>query len=91
MRVSSAYFLAFCRARDEATGPRIGLTAPRALGNAVARNRIKRRMRETVRQQLWKLAPQWDIVFNPRRSVLEAPMPELLREVDKVFRRCKAS
>jgi ribonuclease P protein component len=91
MRVPTAYFLAFCLRRNEETGPRVGLTAPRALGNAVVRNRIKRRMREAVRQRLWSLGPQWDVVFNPRSSVLDAPMPELLREVDKVFRRCKVS
>ena len=91
MRIRSAYFLAFCLEREEETGPRIGLTVPRALGKAVVRNRIKRRMREAVRHQLSMLGPQWDVVLNPRKSVLEAPMPDLEREVDRVFERCKAS
>ncbi len=67
------------------------MTVPRTLGKAVVRNRIKRRMREAVRHQLSRLGPQWDVVLNPRTSVLEAPMPDLEREVDRVFERCKAS
>lgn len=91
MRVSGVHFRAFCFARETASGPRVGLTVPRALGKAVVRNRIKRRMREAVRQGIRDLGPQWDVVFNPRKSVLDAPLSELRREVDKVFRRCNAS
>jgi ribonuclease P protein component len=61
------------------------------VGKAVARNRIKRRMREAVRTQLHKAGRQWDIVFNVRRAALGAPWKELEREVERVFRRCKAS
>src|SRR6185295_7884657 len=38
-------------------GPRIGFTVPRALGGAVVRNRIKRRVREAVRLRLDQLNP----------------------------------
>jgi ribonuclease P protein component len=64
---------------------------PRALGNAVVRNRIRRRVREAVRQHLDRLSPQWSIVINPRRKALDAPMPELEREVEKLFLRCSGS
>ena len=85
-----AYLLAFCLAREGLDGPRVGLTVPRALGKAVARNRIKRRIREAVRMQLWKAEPQWDIVINPRKAALNAPLGALERDLDKVFRRCRA-
>ncbi len=88
-KVSSPYFAAFCLRRAETEGPKIGFTAPRALGKAVVRNRIKRRMREVVRRQLFRLEPQWEIVFNPRRSVLEAPVEDLAREIERLFSRCK--
>jgi ribonuclease P protein component len=61
------------------------------VGKAVIRNRIKRRMRESVRLELDKLPPRWDIIFNPRRSVLEAPFAVLRLEVEKVFARCATS
>ena len=54
--------------------PHIGFTVPRALGKAVVRNRIRRRVREAVRLYLDRLNPQWSIVINPRRKAFDAPM-----------------
>ena len=75
----------------EPDGPHIGFTTPRALGKAVVRNRIKRRVREAVRFHLDRLNPQWSIVINPRRKALDAPTPELQREVERLFLRCNGS
>jgi ribonuclease P protein component len=72
----------------QAGGPRIGFTTPRALGKAVVRNRIRRRVREAVRLHLEQLSPEWSIVFNPRRKAMEAPLPDLEREVQRLFQRC---
>jgi len=69
-------------------GPRIGFTTPRALGKAVVRNRIRRRVREAVRLHLEQLSPEWSIVFNPRRKAMEATFPDLEREVERLFQRC---
>jgi ribonuclease P protein component len=57
----------------------------------VVRNRIKRRLREAVRFQLDRLNPQWSIVINPRRKAFDAPLPELQREVERLFLRCNGS
>ena len=95
-RITCAYFAAFCRKRvegeiqDDAWGPRFGFTTPKALGKAVVRNRIKRRMREAVRLGKHQLNPTWEIVFNPRRSVLEAQFPNLIMEVERLFRKCNS-
>jgi ribonuclease P protein component len=91
-RVSGPLFAAFCRARETGfdDGPRLGLTVPRAVGKAVVRNRIKRRLREVFRLHRSKLAPKWDIVLNPRRAALEAEFTALERELGKVIERCNS-
>lgn len=91
LRLSGPFFRAFCFARAEGSGPRVGFTVPKAVGKAVDRNRIKRRMREAVRYEIGALEKRWDVVFNPSRRVLEASLPDLRREVRKVLRRCSAS
>jgi ribonuclease P protein component len=91
VRYTCAVFAAFCLREPEAEGPRIGFTVPRAVGKSVDRNRIRRRMREAVRLELEQLNPQWSIVINPRRKALEAPAPEVRREIERLFRRCNGS
>jgi len=72
--------------RSDTSGARIGLTVPKALGGAVDRNRIKRRMREAVRHQLPLLTAAVDVVLHPRRTVLELEFKLLEREVAQIFR-----
>lgn len=85
-----AYFFALrdadAAARSETAGPRIGLTVPKALGKAVTRNRIKRRLREAVRAALPLLSAPVDVVLHPKRSVLEAEFTLIKREVEAIFR-----
>jgi ribonuclease P protein component len=91
-RVSGSLFAAFCLARKDAanSAARLGLTVPRAIGGSVVRNRIKRRMREAFRLHRADLNPKWDIVINPRRTVLAAPFIDLERALRKVIEQCNA-
>jgi ribonuclease P protein component len=89
IRVVSPYFTAFCW-QSGGGEPRIGFTTPRALGKAVVRNRMRRRVRETVRRRLSLIAPGWWIVFNLRKPSLDAPQPDLDAAVDRVVSRCAA-
>ena len=77
--------------RSETTGPRVGLTVPKALGKAVARNRIKRRLREAVRAALPLLSAPVDVILHPKRSVLEAEFAVIEREVQTIFRSVQAA
>jgi ribonuclease P protein component len=74
--------------RDDASaeGARIGLTVGKVLGGAVERNRIKRRMREAVRLSGVPREALVDIVFNPRKSVLDLRFAELVNEVSRAVR-----
>jgi ribonuclease P protein component len=88
-RYSSASMSYFFRARssEDTAGaqPRVGLTAGRVLGDAVERNRIRRRMREAVRLHLNELPPRVDVVLHPRKTVLDLEFARLEREVSRVF------
>ncbi len=68
-----------------ASGLRIGLTVSRALGGAVDRNRLRRRMREAVRMTRPLAAPAIDVVINPKRLVLKTEFQVLVKEVDRAF------
>jgi ribonuclease P protein component len=87
-RVASPYFTAVCLEITGAEGPRIGFTVPRAAGEAVVRNRLKRRLREAVRRQLHQLPAQWEVAIQPRRAALKADFQDLEREMERLFKRC---
>jgi ribonuclease P protein component len=93
--MTSRYFAAFCLHSpddgDVAHPARFGLTTPRALGKAVVRNRLKRRMRAAIADRIHEAPPCWSIVFNPRRNVAEAPFEDLCREIGRILERCKQS
>jgi len=84
----TAFFFAL-RAPDDSSptpGPRIGLTVPKSLGKAVARNRIKRRLREAVRRALPLLTVPADVVLHPRTAVLTLPFAAIEQDVAEIFR-----
>jgi len=73
--------------RQAEGGARIGFTVGRVLGGAVERNRIKRRLREAVRQRRSVLqgAGAVDVVINPKKSVLTLEFSVLLEEVGRAL------
>jgi len=83
----TVFFLPTAADRDGGSpGPRVGITVGRALGGAVQRNRIKRRMREAVRSRMELLEGAYvDIVINPKKSVLAIELAALAVEVGRAF------
>jgi ribonuclease P protein component len=66
-------------------GLRVGFTVGRALGGAVQRNRMKRRLREAVRMSLPVTGVAADVVINPKKSLLAADFADVLNEVKRAF------
>ena len=57
---------------DEPGEPRLGLAVPRAAGNAVARNKIKRQLREVWRARLERIPSDRDYVLIAKPGLPEA-------------------
>ena len=71
--VSTRFLTLYWFARDEDLGePRLGLAVPKAAGNAVVRNRIKRQLRELWRARLERIPPGRDYVLIAKPGLPEA-------------------
>ncbi len=68
---------------------RCGFVVSKAQGNAVERNRLKRRVREAVRLIYQHIVPGWDVVFVVRKGVATAPWPQLQQAVQTVLLQAK--
>jgi ribonuclease P protein component len=57
---------------DAAESARLGLAVPKAVGSAVVRNKMKRRLRETFQSRLPELPQDQDYVLVVRPGLAEA-------------------
>ncbi|WP_231117018.1 ribonuclease P protein component [Pseudodesulfovibrio alkaliphilus] len=73
---SKSFILFIVRRESGSGGLRLGLTVSRKMGNAVARNRIKRVVREYFRLHQYDFELPLDIVVVPKRN-LEADQLDL--------------
>ena len=71
--VSTRFLTLYFFERDESVGePRLGFAVPKAVGNAVIRNKIKRQLREVVRGRLEHVPQLNDYVLVVRPGLPEA-------------------
>lgn len=87
-RQGTGGFLLQARNRNDGeTRIQVGFTASKKIGNAVARNRAKRRLREVARAILPKLAqPGWDYVLVARPgATIDRPFADLLGDLESAL------
>jgi len=66
--------------RNDAEVTRVGISLSARVGNAVERNRLRRRLREIVNEQAANLAAGWDVVLLVRQPV-DAAFATLRKQV----------
>lgn len=79
--VRSTRLLVLRYLRTDRAETRVGMSTPRTLGGAVQRNRVRRRLRELVREQLRgrtaTMGAGWDLLLIARPAAAEASHAEL--------------
>jgi ribonuclease P protein component len=92
VRAHASAFVLQARVRPQAGPPRVGFTVSRQVGNAVERNRVRRRLRELVRlARPAALCAGHDYVLIGRRAALQAPFSTMIRELAGALARIHAS
>jgi ribonuclease P protein component len=84
-RRSSSHFTIFFRANEQPQS-RFGFSIKKALGGAVVRNRIRRRLREIVRCHRLEIPAGWDIVIHPKSTVARAEFAALTADLLRMLK-----
>jgi ribonuclease P protein component len=84
---ASGFVLQALQRRED--GPvRVGFTVSKKVGNAVERNRVRRRLREVVRlSQTAPIQPGHDYVLVGRRAALRMPFERLVEDFGRTLDR----
>ena len=76
--------------RNEGADSRFGFSVSKRVGNAVVRNRVKRRLKEAARVELLPhMETGWDFVVIARKDAAGADYRRLSRSLLRLFRRGK--
>ena len=86
IKASASAFVLQAHPRQDAGPPRFGFTVAKKVGNAVERNRVRRRLREMVRASAVAARRGHDYVVIGRRAALALPFPQLLAEFERALR-----
>jgi ribonuclease P protein component len=84
-------FIVLIKHPNEVEISRFGVAASRSIGNAVQRNRAKRRIREVIRPRIPNIHPGWDLIFLARRPINNASQSDLQAAIDQLIHRAKIS
>jgi ribonuclease P protein component len=91
VKVSASAFLLQARKRADDGPVRFGFTVSKKVGNAVERNRVRRRLREMVRLDSGnRTRIGHDYVLIGRRAALKMPFDRMRGDFDGALRRLHA-
>jgi ribonuclease P protein component len=88
VRAPASAFVLQVRSRGDRDAVRVGFTVSRQVGNAVERNRVRRRLREIVRLTAGDvMRAGCDYVLIGRRAALALPFAQMRQEFDAALDR----
>jgi ribonuclease P protein component len=90
-KIVSAAFVLQARDRNDGGPARVGFTVSKKVGNAVERNRVRRRLREVVRlSAAEKVRAGHDYVLIGRRAALSLPFERIITDFNGALLRLKS-
>lgn len=90
-KVHSTNFLVLCRKDTESSLLSIGITVTKKIGNAVTRNKIKRRLKAYMRQELTTNISGLMINIISTKDTSKIPWKEFVSELDYLFKKIEAT
>jgi ribonuclease P protein component len=91
-KAPTAAFVLQARKRGDSGPIRVGFTVTKKVGNAVERNRVRRRLKSVVsRTDAGRMRPGHDYVLVGRRAALELPFDRLVEEFNGALRRLETA
>ena len=87
LKVHAGAFVLQARRREDKGPARVGFTVSKKVGNAVERNRVRRRLREMVRLSPLPLPNGHDYVLVGRRAALSLPFADMAQDYEGALKR----
>ena len=63
--------------KNDLNRTRVGYTITKKLGNAVERNRLRRKMKEIYRLNFYNIEEGYDLIFIAKKNIKDIPYKEL--------------
>ncbi len=90
-KIHSNLFLVLCRKDTESSFFSIGITVTKKIGNAVTRNRIKRRIKAYLRQVMKTNISGMKINIISIKDSSDIPWSEFVSELDNIIKKIEKS
>jgi len=88
-KISSNFFLTYIKKTEETNSLKAGFIITKKIGNAVTRNRIRRKIKEALRVTEFESDTGISMIFIIRKAVIEKDYLNIREELDKVLRKIK--
>lgn len=85
-RVSSLFFVMYIKKNDLGYS-RLGVSVSKKVGKSVIRNKIKRQIKEIVRQNYDFINSGWDIVFSVKPAAVQLNYAQMEKEIINLLKR----